>query len=291
MALLDYVPVGIALPDTTEITQLEELEPERGFIPLTAFSAAAANPQLIGSHGSSPMLPFRSPQIHDILDQIDIEGVAADLSAGNTDIQWKLRANRGSRVSAASSSHLRGRLTSNAFLCWESFSAAQDQVAEITCRLKPVWDGTNDPIIFSAGVTSTITDAVSAVFSLGPVKLNSSTLEGVLAVEWDNGNSYRDIRSDGAQFDTFGSIDRISPVLRITTTNKSAMATYGNAGTALSSLTVYLRKRAAGGFSVANGTAEHIAFTSSSGMIRATNPTTIEVAMASFSFDTTSTIT
>lgn len=266
-----YEPVAIVLPSTTELVQLQAIEPDNNFADLTQFSAGGAYPPFTGSHSAMPALQASTTQIKDLLDEIDVEGVAADLSSGNLDIEYRRMLNRGSRYADAAEQHLRCRMTSNAFLSWESLSASQDQLAEIAFRILPVWDETNNPLIWASGtgITISATDAINALFTLGPIAINSTTpLDGVGSISWENNCQYREVKSEGSPFVKFAGIERVSPVLTIETTDRGIMEDFGAAGTALSSLQLFLRRKSPSGHNVANATAQHIKISATVGTIK-----------------------
>lgn len=265
-----YEPVAIVLPSGTEITQLENVDPENNFADLTKFSAGSAFPKFTGSHSAMPAVRTATTQIKDLLDEIDVEGVAADLSGDNLDVEYRRALNRGSRYGDAAEEHLRCRMTSNAFLTWESLRAEQDQDASIDFTITPVWDETNDPLIWASGsgVTVSATDAVGQLYTLGPIIINSTTLDGVSSVDWQNNITRKDIKSDGSHFLKFSSVDRVSPVVTVDISDKGIMQDYGSGGTAITSFTFYLRKKLASNYNVPNATAQHIRFTATAGTIK-----------------------
>lgn len=298
-----YYPHALLLPGSVTITQLEDVTPNCGLSELVEFSAGATGPQFTGSHEGKPDLRFSTTQISDLLSLIDVLSIAADLSSGNCDLMYVKGKDKDSRVAAATTEHLRARMQSNAFLAWEGFSVSQGALARLRCRLVPVYDGTNNPLVFTAGVANAGANAVSQLYTLGPISINSSELGGVESCEWNNNISYEEISSDGDEWSTYCGIDRHAPTITIPCRNTALAASFGPKGTALTALSVTLKKKAAAGINTADATEEHITFSASAGMVKWRQVTSdkarcelmIQLAQASaggacFSFDTTSAI-
>ena len=267
-----WYPHAIVAPTIFDLTQLEEVTPSNNFQDLTAFAASQVGPQFTGSHMASPDNRFSSPQLKSILDACvaGAYSVIRDLSAGNVDVEYKAGDNLNTRIADASLAHIRGRMASNAAICWEGFSARMGQVVSLRCRIVAVMVGGNDPLVFTASNALTGVSDVAHLYTLGPVKLNGSFLEGVQEVEWTNNNTYDEVADSGEPFLTYFALQRYRPVLTLRTTDLSVLVTYGSRGTALSSCTQFLRKKLASGIHEADATAAHIGFTGTTGTIKAT---------------------
>jgi len=286
-----YYPHAIIFPDATTITQFDKLEPENNYADLTEYSASDVMPLYTGSHSAAPQLRFKTPQIKKFLDHIDVDSVCGDESSGNLDIMYRAGTNKGTRVATITTSHLRARMTSNAWIALESISAKDGELAELDGRIQPVWDESNNPIIWTAGVANAGTAAAGDLFGLGPIKLQGSFIEGVMGWDLNLNLEYEEIRGDGKGFPVYLAVKRARPVLSFDTTDRAVMATYGAAGTALSGLSFFLRKKAISGINVANATEEHIEFTAQSGTIKADSAAgRVMIHLRELTFDTTAAI-
>ncbi len=130
------------------------------------------------------------------------------------------------------------------------------------------YDGTNDPVVITdASAVPTITDAER--FTLGSISLHDGTtaysIPQVRRLELDFGIAAETVGADSDLWDTSCRIVEIQPVLRLTGLDiewlKSTVIPLIGRNITHASTTIYLRKRAAGGTFVANGTAEHLKFT------------------------------
>lgn len=271
---LVFVPNAIVMPGGTTVTSLKNLRPSHNFEDLVEYASGDVGPDFTGSHSAAPDCVFDTPQLKEILDLCNVSptvnmSVCADLSSGNTDVEYRRATNRGVRSALADLANLRVRMQSNAFLSWQKFTAKQKQLAEITARLVPVYDGTNAPLVATSSVAITASGSVPTLFTLGPVSINGSAVAGVTETNWDNQIEYLVEMADGVSWPDFVSIQRIAPKITIRSRNTALLSTYGTAGTALTALTVYLRKKLKSDFTVAAGTPQHLAFTAASGTIKA----------------------
>jgi hypothetical protein len=190
----------------------------------------------------------------------------ADLSGGNTDLFYKQVTNLGVRLAAATTSHLRFRMASSV-LYWTSIGAQHQQIASLAGRIVPIYNGTNAPIVPAGSLALSGTPAAAEYYTLGPVVINTVTLPGVQSWTLDLGIRVMEVSSDGDVYTTFCAIQEREPVLEVTSLETGAWATYGLDGTAVSALVFYLRKKAADGGNVANGTTGHMSFTAGGGKI------------------------
>ena len=85
----------------------------------------------------------------------------------------------------------------------------------------------------------------------------------------NNNIEYEEVHCAGLPFATYVGIKSCKPQLKLMTNKVGLITTYGTRGTALSSLTAFLRQKLASGINVANATATHLKITSSTGTIKA----------------------
>ena len=165
--------------------------------------------------------------------------------------------------------------------------------------------GANDPIVPTfVNAPLSLTDALR--FTLGPVTIESVSLSQVTGVEIDFGINVVRRPADSEIWDTYASIETIQPVI---TLRGTLVTWFGSGGVDHDGLaithantTIYLKKRAAGGTYVANGTAQHIKLTAEglatvqqcfdgSGEVIISIPCHYDGTNAPIVFDTASTIT
>lgn len=263
-----YYPHAIIFPDASAITQLTELSNPQNQQDLVEYSAGDSAPLWSGTDEAMPEISFGSQNIKQFLDGLGTEKIVADLTAGNTDVEWRKGKAHNIREAIAALAHKRGRMANNAMLYWTSISAQRGQNAVIRGMIIPTFDGTNDPIQYTTNVALTATPAVNYVFRTGPIYLNGTRYSNM---GWDlASNPEIDRETDsGEAFISHVSLETYSPQLTFRTRDLSVVAAFGTKGIPLTSSSLYLRRRLKGGMNVPNATAEHIKATATSGTIKA----------------------
>jgi hypothetical protein len=135
-----------------------------------------------------------------------------------------------------------------------------------------VYDGTNAPVQPTGSVSaSTITPSAAESFGLGPVEINGVTYTGIQECSIDLGTTLFEQSDQSDPYDTFKGVKSLDPMVMLNGVNPSVWTTYGNIGTALSALNIFLRARnldASGGAAyVANATTSHIKLAATKGII------------------------
>jgi hypothetical protein len=268
-----YYPHGIYASTFFTLTQISGLRPMHDAQDLIEWAAGQPGPQFTGTHQATPSVPFRCTQLKDILD-VTIAGnynISRDLSAGNVDIEFKAGSLLNVRTADATLQHVRARMTENTMFTIESISARQGSLAEAQCRLSPYYNSVSgaDPLVFANTVALTIESAIAHLFTLGPIKLNGSFIEGVEEATLDNQVQYEIVHDGGFGFPAYVAIKTYSPRIRFLCRDSRVMNTFGTRGTALSALSMYFRKKLESGHEVPDATEEHIKITSATGTIKA----------------------
>ncbi len=267
-----FYPHGLYSAAVT-LTQLESVEPMHGFEDLIAWASGQVGPQYSGTHQGKPGIPLRTTQLKDILDCV-VAGVyncSRDLSAGDVDLELKAGDNLNAREADNANLHIRARGEENCMLTVESITARQGGLAEATARLSYIYKTSTgtDPLFFTNTVALSIESDVEHLFTLGPIKLNGSFIEGVEEMTIDNRVEHEVVYDSGFGFPTYIAVKRYSPRLTFKARDSRIMNTYGTRGTALSALSCFLRKKVKSGFEVADATEEHIKITATTGTIKA----------------------
>lgn len=269
-----FYPHAIYLAGLASLTQLENVAPMHGFEDLIAWASGQVGPQYTGTHQGQPGLPFITTQLKDILD-VCVAGIyncSRDLSgSGNVDLEYKAGDNLNAREADANLLHIRARMQANAMVTVESITARQGGLAQANIRVSCVYKSATgaDPLVFANTVALSVVSDVSHLFTLGPIKLNGSFIEGVEEWTLDNQIQYEVVHDSGFGFPTYCGIRSYSPKLTFRARDTRIMNTFGTRGTALSALSVWNRKKLMSGFEVADATEEHIKYTATVGTIKA----------------------
>lgn len=268
-----FYPHGIYVSGVLTLTQLVDPAPINDFQDLVEMASGQVGPQFTGSQQAKPGLPIRTTQLKDLLDCVVAGGynINRDLSAGNVDFEIKAGKNLNERELDAAALHVRARMQENAMVTIESITARQGSLAEAACRFSCIYNAAtgNDPLVFTNTVPLSITSTVEHLFTLGPIKLNGSFVEGVEEATLDNRVEYEVVYDGGFGFPSYCAVKTYNPQVRFTTRNSRVMNTYGPRGTALSALSLFFRKELRSKLQVADATLEHIAITAAVGTIKA----------------------
>lgn len=213
-----------------------------------------------------PVIEFTTPQIATLLGEVGMTG--ASTAAGNVDLYEKKASHLGTRVAATTTAHNRYRCAQTLFYC-ASISAPHQGIATAQARMIVAWDGTNEPIVPAGSVALAGTPSAAQHFGAGPVEIGGTALNGVQQVDVDFGIRFIEAGGESDIWDTFVAVAEIIPIFRIQTLTTTAFSAYGLDGTAISGdgVEIWLRKKNADGTNVPNGTAEHIKWTVSNGLI------------------------
>lgn len=259
-----YVLHGIQTP-TSFIDQISNARPSPRITQMMGVPTGHFAPLFRAVEGLQPEVTFDSTKLKTILDLISA-GVMADLSGGNTDLYFKKAVYLGTRVADATTSHTRLRM-SNAGLIIQNISAGNRSEAKASCLLVASYDGTNAPIVPAGGSVALAGTAQSAQhFYAGPCYLNTVLLTGIQDITIDFGTKLFRINSDGELYDSFVGVEVTEPSITIRAINVP-WETYGLNGTALTAGSFYLRAKEANKANLADGTAGHIKFAATSGII------------------------
>jgi len=275
MATTVFYPHAIDFADGDLITQLTNITPAYNFQDVIEFSSGDTAPLWSGSLSSAPAIPFTTRQCKSILDLCDPfalptrgKVVAYDArGGGNVDVWLRKGEAFGLRTADATAEHERARLTM-AFLEWSTITATQNQLAEIACRLVAAYDGTNDPMVLTQQALSG-TRAVHHLFTLGPVTLNGTALDGLQSWTMSNNTVLEVIFDSGVPFPRYIGINNHSPTLMARVRAGTLMRTIGTRGTAITSLTWYLRKLQASALAEPDASQVHIQFVATAGTVKA----------------------
>lgn len=266
-----HYPHAIVLPGTPnkEIVQFESADPNEELTELIAHASGDPLPSFAAFMNAKPGITFSSSQLKTLLDELVAGGTVVKSYIGsNVDFEFREGTLGGVRVAIATTTHLRGRC-GNAVLVWESLSVQHDQQAMMGGRVAMLSsDGVTKPLTWTDGVAISATTKVGNIYTLGPLKLNGSFVGGGQSAEYNNRLTLDESASDGEPFNTWLDVDNFQPQLVYRARNAALLSTY-NDPTAITSATLFLRKKLANGYVVPDATEEHIAITGTAGVVKA----------------------
>lgn len=253
------------------LTQLMNVTPVHNYSDLSEKAPSQVAPQLTGSHQAQPDIKFTVSQLKTLLDKM-IAGsfnCAVDLSATSVYLEYRRGKKHGTREAKNAGNHFYGLMDYNAMLTLESLTGQQGGLLEARCRLVSVKTDTAKPLSFVANINLVAVAQVESFFTIGPVKINGTWLGGIESWTFDNQISYEEVLSDGDAYPSYVGVRDIRPRLTVRTRHADAIATFGEEGTALSSLNLFARKKLVSGINVADATAQHLKLIATEGTVKA----------------------
>lgn len=261
-----YVLHGIQTP-TNFYSVVQDATPAPVVDAMVQFAAGHPQPLFTSTRTVKPEVTFTTHQVGTAISEFGLMGL--DLSGGNVDLYYRLAADHGARVAGATTSHIRLRMV-NAFGYIRTIRAAHRAEATVEIRICATYDGSNAPLVAAGGVALSGTSAAAEFYTLGPATVNTTSVGGQDASVELNPDVI-EVGDEGEVFNTFVAIRTIQPIVTLRGFDVSQWANIGLTGTPLSALVVYLRRKAADGDNVANGTSAHCKVTGGTGLITIDN--------------------
>jgi hypothetical protein len=262
-----HVLHGIQTPSQF-YSQVEDATPSPVVDAIMGEAAGFPQPLFRGVRGVRPEITFRTTQLATLLTEAGLTG--ASLTAGNCDLYYKKCTDLGIREADASLVHTRLRAV-DAYLYWRTINARHQGPCTADARICCLYDGTNAPLVAAGTLALAGTPTAAEHFGLGPITLNTVAQDGDVEATIDLGIETIEIGSNSDVYPTFFAVKRIAPVITLRGHGVERWVTYGLVGTALTGLTLYLRRLnpdAAGGIAYyADASAQHLKFTATAGLI------------------------
>lgn len=236
---------------------------------VTLFPAGAAYPVFSASKQWAPEWTVGVTDLAGLFALLGDDDLTKDLSALTTDLYFReaLASGLNSDVTDATK-HQIYRLQSCSMMWWDSLSARQDDdAASVQVKVAAYGNGSNDPIQVPAAAISAAAAQV-APWTLGPVKVNGTFLDGVQSVSIANNCEVIKHKSDGDAFPTLITIRRCRPVVTIETSNLRACAAYAREGVAITALDVFLKRRKPSKLCYADNESQHIKIAYEAGSLK-----------------------
>jgi hypothetical protein len=222
------------------ISQLQDCTPAMNHNYITEYASGAVVPSFQGAHNSMLDVRFTSPQLVTILDQTGFVG--KDLSSENVDLYYQEHLPRVAPTAIGSLKHLRVRCLQS-FLYWDRWTNRQGEISTLSCRIVPLFDGTNPPFTPLSDQVITETGLATEIFGLGPVDLNTTDQDGLQSWELDAGVEETADFASGEDFLSYFAIGRLNPIFTLTGRDVEAWETHGTDGTILTAIAAWSRKR------------------------------------------------
>ncbi|MBX3465280.1 MAG: hypothetical protein KF878_00085 [Planctomycetes bacterium] len=227
----------------------------------------AGDGEVFGSFGSlvagAPVARFTSVDLAVVLAQVGFSGmlVNSDGSHPGVELYFRRMAQGGTRMSGS----VNHKTTiANGLAVLRRLSARHQEAAEVEVEVYARSNDGASPIVYDeAAALPSHNAGPDAVWTVGPIDVDGTTLQGIESVEVDPGVQVVSEGRDSDVYPTFCSIRSVQPSIRVRTRHLDITTSLTEDGLykAAGEVIVYFRKRAEGGTFVADATAEHISLT------------------------------
>lgn len=232
--------------------------------------AGHPTPLFNASSDQKPTLEFSTTQLASLL------GVIGPSGAGLAAITGYLKkAAAAGSVARATEEHI-SLVVNESVAFWSTITLPHNGEAEAQVTVQCVYDGTNEPIVYTGSVALSGNLSAAEYFGVGPGALNGSDISGIQEITINSGVKLIVVGESSGLWPTFAAVQETDPVITVKLNHEINWSSVGLDGTALngtSGLTFYARKYAANGSRVANATASHIKFVVANGQATPLNTT------------------
>ncbi len=267
-----FVAYDLGLPGSVRINQLSDPNPKYGARPIHDKVTGSAYASFTGVGEANPDFTFATKDLFTLVTALvaayassNTNGYLIAPFTGNGDVSYQKMKAGSTREPPASTVHRIHRYL-NPLLYVQGISAQQNGDAMARCRLCPrSSDGVTSPYSLVTGTAINVTDpTVTSLYTLGPIKLNGTFITGLQGTDLSFDLGFQELFAGGQQFPSFLFAETLIAKLALT----SRTAEYVDSLiTAISSLSVYFRRRKANDASAveADASAKHIKITATGG--------------------------
>lgn len=227
------------------------------------------DPQFLATMSQAPTASLTIAKIAQALAVIDHDGLFLPSGAGaftTLELFYKLKEKPGGEFQTGAV-HKKLILNQGAIIP-RTLNVPDDETATYDMDIIATADGVNDPFVLAESVALGGAGILDELFTLGPVKINGTTLEGVQNFSLDFGIEDVSFRADGDVFPKRVNIIARRPNLTITVADINQLFDLGLVGTNISAdIVVFLRALSKTTTRIADATTAHIRITIGAGRV------------------------
>lgn len=203
---------------------------------------------------------------------LDVAAFTGKKITSGTVITMFFQKTAGGSTRSGATSHVK-LIMNEGLLMPTGLTVTNDQPAILSFTAIATHDGANEPLAVTINQSLIGTPSIDQAFTVGPIKLNGTTITEIQSMDMDFGINAQILGGDGEGEVTYVYITRIQPRIRAVTLDvETVLNTFGFGAIAQSATpgeesVAYLRKFDEGSSRVADGTAEHISFLQHQGQI------------------------
>lgn len=224
--------------------------------------------------------------------------IIPDATHAGVELYFRKISNGGLPIAIATTTHLKA-LVSDGLMVPTKVSASHNQLAKLDLMLHAILGSVatysqSTPVTLSSGTAiESGAGAMALAYTTGPVKYNSTLVQGISDENIDFGVQVNVESDSGEVYPTHVSIPFRAPNFTFTTKDQSVIASIGEGVSCSSGFGMYFRKVAPNGDRVAIATAEHIKISAAAGELvpGAASLTHKQMGVTPFTFTPTGAVT
>jgi hypothetical protein len=270
---VQFKPYNLYLP-TSDLTfaQMDDVAVSAGLQEVMEYSAGGVEPGFIGAGDVEPVISWSTKDLEKwaavFTGAYSTDNETKHVSApqsGACLLRYQAMRSGSTEYASGASSHFVTTIR-DAITTWSSIAADHGGMAAARMQLDGIYDGTNTPISNATGQTLSGGKAFNKLYTLGPVKLNGSFVNGVFNSRCESGANLEKLFDSGLQYPTFASIGRVRHAVAFDTNTITLQNSLGYIA-AVSALIVYYRRRTQDSYNYSDASTEHIKITYGAGTI------------------------
>lgn len=245
----------IILPSSVEFHSLTNARLEAGISSIIERGAGEVHPNFIATSNQRQTIPFTTPELDTLLTNVPLVG--ASIATGT--FYAKKGAVTG-RVARATTSHYKVACTT-ACIYWTTIRLPHNGVGTADVIIVPIYDSSNNPLIYTGSVALSGTISTTDYFGAGPVELNGTAYGDVQEIVVNSGIELYELGGSSEVWNTAIGVRTSQPTIDITFKRQINWGTVGPTGLALDGTNgaiIYGRKFSPDGMRVADATAAHV---------------------------------
>lgn len=227
-------------------------------------TAGQVYPTFTGIMAQKPKFSLTTSAIAQVLAKIGAEGLV--LATGFEVFNQLVSDATGKRTAGAV--HQRLSITTGLIIP-RRLQVSQGQPAKLTFDVIGInAGGLTNPVTVTENIALPTTAGIAEVFTLGPIKINGTSYDGIQDLDIDFGLKDEFLMGSGAVYSQRAHFTNIAPKVTIRSNDAAVLSALSMLGAAQSvtDSVLYLRKMTDNGVRVADVTAQHISFTIDQGL-------------------------
>lgn len=240
-----FFPAGVKI-GSSYLAHVGEQSLEQNLEELTIRPAGDWAPNYTGSKKKAPEIAVTSFDLVKALDLMTSEALCGTLAAVNCDLYYRAGQKAAFAYAVNQGQHLVYRLQQDAVLYWEQIQANQDDELQISLRIAAWYNSANEILTALPAQTIDPAGTIVAPFTLGPIKINNTTVTGLKNLTWANNLEVLKEFDSGEAVPSAIFMRAAQPVISFETTDLHLVHNsplIDEDQTAVNSLTVYFRRR------------------------------------------------